>query len=111
MEAGDGDDRDRYQYRLGDLSFLQATKLESQAVAGLPHYTICSLNEQCDPKKIGTDPIEATKKLLIRVYPKAIDWIVVTTIRLLDGIRSSGSGPQLSNDGFILSHQSSQAYA
>lgn len=65
------DEKDLYPYRLGDLSYVQATRIESADIAPLlPHYAITSLSEDAVGKRLGPSAIEITKRLLVRTYPR-----------------------------------------
>jgi phosphatidylinositol phospholipase C, delta len=65
------DEKDLYPHRLGDLSYVQATRLESAEIAPLlPHYAITSLSEDAVGKRLGPSAIEITKRLLVRTYPR-----------------------------------------
>lgn len=65
------DEKDLYPHRLGDLSFVQATRLDSaDLIPLLPHYTIVSLSEDAITKRLGPSAIEITKRLLVRTYPR-----------------------------------------
>jgi Ca2+-binding EF-hand superfamily protein len=58
----------KYEFRLGDYSFLHAERLESpEKTAALPHYSCVSLSEDNVGKRVD---VEVTKKMFIRTYPR-----------------------------------------